>query len=202
MQNIISKQAPKGKEVTELEVAVRSIAEEKALARAKFYNNMIRTLKEINADDDDDEEMTDDLCGAVQELAGYAEDQLEEQKKRELEKDKPQPARKKTQVPWKAITFTAVNIGAIAASLALQSYLIAALVVLQALIYGLQRREGSVDQLKEKLRREALRNRSLQLEIEKMKKLLETEKTYEMSDEYALEIKERRKTRKSIKASG
>lgn len=202
MQNIISKQAPKGREVTELEVAVRSIAEEKALARAKFYNSMIRTLKEINADEEDDDEMTDDLCGAVQELAGYAEDQLEEQKKRELEKEKPQPTRKKTQFPWKAITFTTVNIGALAVSLALQSYLIAALVVLQALIYGLQRREGSVDQLKEKLRREAIRNRSLQLETEKMKKLLETEKTYKMSDEYALEIKERRKTRKSIKVSG
>lgn len=202
MQNIISKQAPKGREVTELEVAVRSIAEEKALARAEFYNNMIRTLKEINADEEDDDEMTDDLCGAVQELAGYAEDQLEEQKKRELEKEKPQPVRKKTQVPWKAITFTALNIGALAASLALQSYLITALVALQALIYGLQRRGGSVDQLKEKLRREAFRNRSLQLEIEKMKTLLETEKTYKMSDEYALEIKERRKTRKSIKTRG
>ena len=202
MQNIISKQAPKGREVAELEVAVRSLAEEKALARAKFYNSMICSLKEINADEEDDNEMTDDLCGAVQELAGYAEDQLEEQKKRELEKEKPQPVRKKTQVPWKAITFTTVNIGAIAASLALQSYLIAALVVLQALIYCLQRREGSVDQLKEKLRREAIRNRSLQLEIEKMKKLLETEKTYKMSDEYALEIKERRKTRKAIKVSG
>lgn len=202
MQNIISKQAPKGREVAELEVAVRSLAEEKALARAKFYNSMICTLKEINADEEDDNEMTDDLCGAVQELAGYAEDQLQEQKKRELEKEKAQPARKKTQVPWKAITFATVNIGAIAASLALQSYLIAALVVLQALIYCLQRREGSVDQLKEKLRREAIRNRSLQLEIEKMKKLLETEKTYKMSDEYALEIKERRKTRKAIKVSG
>ena len=202
MQNIISKQGPKGRKVAELEVAVRSLAEEKALARAKFYNSMICTLKEINADEEDDNEMTDDLCGAVKELAGYAEDQLEEQKKRELEKEKPQPARKKTQVPWKAITFTTVNIGTIAASLALQSYLIAALVVLQALIYCLQRREGSVDQLKEKLRREAIRNRSLQLEIEKMKKLLETEKTYKMSDEYALEIKERRKTRKAIKVSG
>ena len=201
MQNIISKQAPKGREVTDLEVAVRSIAEEKALARAKFYNSMIRTLKEINADDEDDDEMTDDLCGAVQELAGYAENQLEEQKKRELEKEKPQPAQK-TQGSWKAITFTTVTIGALAASLTLQSYLITALVVLQALIYGMQRREGSVDQLKEKLRREAIRNRSLQLEIEKMKKLLETEKTYKMSDEYALEIKERRKTRKSIIASG
>ena len=202
MQNIISKRAPKGREVTDLEVAVRSVAEEKALARAKFYNSMLHTLKEINADEEDDDEMTDDLCGAVEELAGYAEDQLEEQKRRDLEKEKPQPARKKTLVPWKAITFTAVNIGALAASLALQSYLITALVALQALIYGLQRREGSVDQLKEKLRREAIRNRSLQLEIEKMKKLLETEKTYKISDEYALEIKERRKTRKSLKTSG
>lgn len=202
MQNIISKRAPKGREVTDLEVAVWSVAEEKALARAKFYNSMLHTLKEINADEEGDDEMTDDLCGAVQELAGFAEDQLEEQKRRDLEKEKLQPARKKTQVPWKAITFTAVSIGALAASLALQSYLITALVVLQASIYGLQRKEGSVDQLKEKLRREAIRNRSLQLEIEKMKKLLETEKTYKISDEYALEIKERRKTRKSVKASG
>ena len=202
MQNIISKRAPKGREATDLEVAVRSVAEEKALVRAKFYNSMLHTLKEINADEEDDDEMTDDLCGAVQELAGYAEDQLEEQKRRDLEKEKPRPARKKTLVSWKAVTFTAVNVGALAASLALQSYLITALVALQALIYGLQRREGSVDQLKEKLRREAIRNRSLQLEIEKMKKLLETEKTYKISDEYALEIKERRKTRKSIKASG
>ena len=202
MQNIISKRAPKGREVSDLEVAVRSVAEEKAVARAKFYNSMLHTLKEINADEEGDDEMTDDLCGAVQELAGYAEDQLEEQKRRDLDKEKPQPARKKTQVPWKAITFTAVSIGALAVSLALQSYLFAALAGLQALIYGLQRREGSVDQLKEKLRREAIRNRSLQLEIEKMKKLLETEKTYRISDEYALEIKERRKTRKSIKARG
>ena len=202
MQNIITKQAPKGREATELEVAVRSIAEEKALARAKFYNSMIRTLKEINVDEEDDDDMTDDLCGAVQELAGYAEDQLEEQKKQEFEKEKPRPVQKKTQVPWKVVTFAAINIGALAASLALQSYLITALVVLQALIYGLQRSGGSVDQLKEKLRREAIRNRSLQLEIEKMKTLLETEKTYKMSDEYALEIKERRKTRKSIKSSG
>ncbi|KAJ7372410.1 hypothetical protein OS493_018913 [Desmophyllum pertusum] len=198
MQNIISKQAPKGKEATELEAAVRSKAEEKALARAKFYNNMITTLKEINADEEEDDEMADDLCGAVQELADYAEDQLEEQKKRELEEQKPQRPQKKSQVPWKAITYVAVNTGTLAVSLALQSYLVAALVALQAVIYGLQRREGSVDQLKEKLRREAIRNRSLQLETEKMKKLLETEKTYKMSDEYALEIKERKKTRRSI----
>lgn len=202
MQNIISKQAPKGREATELEAAVRSKAEEKALARAKFYNSMIRSLKEINADEEEDDEMTDDLCGAVQELADYAEDQLEEQKKRELEEEKPKPPQKKSKVPWKAISLVAVNIGALAASLALQSYLVAALVALQALIYGLQRREGSVDQLKEKLRREAIRNRSLQMETEKMKKLLETEKTYKMSDEYALEIKERRKTRISMKTRG
>ena len=202
MQNIISKQAPKVKEASELEAAVRNKAEERALARAKFYNSMIRTLKEINADEEEDDEMTDDLCGAVQELADYAEDQLEEQKKKELEEEKPKPPRKKPQVPWKAISFGAVNIGALAASLALQSYLVAALVALQALIYGLQRREGSVDQLKEKLRREAIRNRSLQLETEKMKKLLETERTYKMSDEYALEIKERRKTRISMKIRG
>ena len=202
MQNIISKQAPKGKEATELEAAVRSKAEEKALARAKFYNRMIKTLKEINDDEDEDDEMTDDLCGAAQELADYAEDQLEEQKKREIEKEKPQRPPKKSQLPWKPITFVAVNIGALAASLALQSYLVTALVALQALIYALQRRDGSVDQLKEKLRREAIRNRSLQLETEKMKKLLETEKTYKMSDEYALEIKERKKARKPMQTSG
>lgn len=199
MQNIISKQAPKGKE-TELEAAVRSKAEEKALERARFYNSMITTLKEINADEEDDDEMADDLCDAVQELADYAEDQLEDQKKRELAEEKLQrPKKQKSPVSWKAITYVIVNTGTLAVSLALQSYLVAALIAIQAIIYGLQRREGSVDQLKEKLRREAIRNKSLQLETEKLKKLLETEKTYKMSDEFALEIKEKKKTRQSKK---
>lgn len=201
MQNIISKQAPKAKEVTELEAAVRSKAEEKALARAKFYNTMIKTLKEINADDEEDDEMTDDLCSAAQELADYAEDQLEEQKKRELEKEKPQRPKKRERFQWKSMTLFAVNCATLAISLALQSYLITALVAIQAAFYALQWKEGSVDQLKAKLRREATRNRSLQLEIEKMKTLLETEKTYKVSDEYALEIKERKKARKSTKIS-
>ena len=199
MQNIISKQAPKGKE-TELEAAVRSKAEEKALERARFYNSMITTLKEINADEEGDDEMADDLCDAVQELADYAEDQLEDQKKRELAEEKLQrPKKQKSPVSWKAITYVIVNTGTLAVSLALQSYLVAALIAIQAIIYGLQRREGSVDQLKEKLRREAIRNKSLQLETEKLKKLLETEKTYKMSDEFALEIKEKKKTRQSKK---
>ena len=201
MQNIMSKQVPKAKEVTELEAAVRSKAEEKALARAKFYNTMIKTLKEINADDEEDDEMTDDLCSAAQELADYAEDQLEEQKKRELEKEKPQRPKKRERFQWKSMTLFTVNCATLAISLALQSYLITALVAIQAAFYALQWKEGSVDQLKEKLRREATRNRSLQLEIEKMKTLLETEKTYKVSDEYALEIKERKKARKSTKTS-
>ena len=203
MQNIISKQAPKRKETEELEAAVRSKAEEKALERAKFYNNMINTLKEINADEEDDDEMADDLCDAVQELADYAEDQLEEKKKRELAEEKLQHPKKNTStVSWKAIIFVVVNTVAMAASVALRSYLVAVLIAIQAFIYGIsQRRDGSVDQLKEKLRREAIRNKTLQLDIEKMKKLLETEKTYKMSDEFALEIKERKKTRQSKKTS-
>ena len=200
MQNIISKQAPKRKETEELEAAVRSKAEERALERAKFYNNMINTLKEINADEEDDDEMADDLCDAVQELAEYAEDQLEEKKKRELAEEKLQrPKKKKSKVSWKAAIFVAVNTAAMVASLAFRSYLVVVLIAIQAFIYGIQGRDGSVDQLKEKLRREASRNKTLQVEMEKLKKLLETEKTYKMSDEFALEIKERKKTRQSKK---
>ena len=201
MQNIISKQVPKQKDRGQLEDAVRTKAEEMALERARFYNSMINTLKEINDDEEDDDEMADDLCDAVQELADYAEDQLEEQKKRELEEEKRQrpKKKKKSSLPWKTVGFVIVNAGALAVSLALSSYLVAVLIAFQAFIYGLQRREGSVDHLKEKLRREAIRNKSLQLETEKLKKLLETEKTYKMSDEFALEIKEKKKLRQSKK---
>lgn len=201
MQNIISKQAPKRKEAEELEAAVRTKAEQRALERARFYNKMINTLKEINTDDEDDDDMAADLCEAVQELADYAEDQLEEKKKNELAEERLQRPKKKSGVSWKAIAFVAVNIGALAVNVALKSYLVALLIAIsQALMLSLRRGDGSVDQMKEKLRREAVRNKSLQLENEKLKKLLDTEKTYKMSDEFALEIKEKKKSRRAIKS--
>ena len=196
MQNIISKQTPRG---TELESAVRIKAEEKALERARFYNRMVSTLKEVNAEDEDDDDMTDDVCNAVQELADYAEDQLEEQKKKELEGEKTPHLATKSPVSWKAVALVIVSTCALAASLVLRSYLISALIIIQTVIYGFQRREGSVDHFREKLRRESIRNKSLQLETEKLKKLLETENTYKMTDEYAQEIKERKTRRKSRK---
>lgn len=33
--------------------------------RVKFYNIMIKMLKEINVDDEEDDEMMDDLCSVV-----------------------------------------------------------------------------------------------------------------------------------------
>ena len=196
MQNIISKQTPRG---TELESAVRIKAEEKALERARFYNRMVSTLKEINAEDEDDDDMSDDVCNAVQELADYAEDQLEEQKKKELEGEKTPHLATKSPVSWKAVVLVVVNASALAASLVLRSYLISGLIIIQTVIYGFQRRKGSVDHFREKLRREIIRNKLLQLETEKLKKLLETENTYKMTDEYAQEIKERKTRRKSRK---
>lgn len=201
MQHIISKQTPKQKDTEKLEDAVRSKAEEKALERAKFYNNMIKTLKEINVNEEDNGEMAADLQDSVQELADLAEDQLEEKKKLELAQEKRERPKNKTEIPWKAVTFAAVNVGTLAVSLAVQSYLVAALIAGQALVFGLRRREGSVDQLAVKLRRETIRNQSLQSENEKLKKLLDTEKTYKMSDELALAIKEKQMTRQSRKSN-
>ena len=207
MQNLIAKESSRTSGATGLEIALRTKAEENALERARFYNNMITTLKEISADEMEDYAMTDDLCETAQELADYAEDQLEEQKKREIDENRIRLTGKKgVGIPWKTISLATVHTGALAASIALQSYIVAGLVALQAFIYGLQRRDGSssrharseeVDKLKMQLRRESARNRSLLIETEKLKALLKTEKTYKMSDEFALEIKEKRKAKKS-----
>ena len=201
MQHIISKQTPRQKDTEELEDAVRSKSAEKALERAKFYNNMIKTLKEINVHEEDNDEMAEDLQDSVQELADLAEDQLEEKKKIELAQEKRDRPKKKTEIPWRAVIFSAVNVGILAVSLATQSYLVAALIAGQAIVFGLRRREGSVDQVAVKLRRETIRNQSLQSENEKLKKLLDTEKTYKMSDELALAIKEKQMTRQSRKSN-
>ncbi|XP_068724598.1 golgin subfamily A member 4-like [Montipora capricornis] len=201
MQHIISKQSPKRKETKELEDAVRSKAEEKALERAKFYNSMINTLKEINADEEENGEMAADLQNSVQELADLAEDQLEEKKNLEWAQEKRERPKKKTDISWRTVTFVAINVGVLSVCVALQSYLVAALTAFQALVYCLGKREESLDQVIVKLRRETIRNQLLQSENQKLKKLLDTEKTYKMSDELALEIKKKQKTRQSRKSS-
>lgn len=203
MKKCIPKQTDGAKQDLDLHLKIKKIAEEKALERAQFYSNMITRLQKIGSEDEEDEVLVDDLCDAAKELSVHAENTMKDVKQMKeslTEQDKKEPKRK---FPLKSIALGVLNAASLVASLVYKSkFIFGGVIAAEALIFLVvklrsQSESQQILKLKNKLEHQIKHNKIQKAENEKLKKLLNTEKKYKRSDEFATEVKQRRLKKKT-----
>jgi chromosome segregation ATPase len=182
-------------------VAMLNISKENAAERVRLFFEMSRKLPELEEESLDDLKAIENLNDTVT----FAETRLNETGIRSKATPTPAPLEKTSSLLQKLIPVTMVTLStaALVASMIFKSYIPAALVAIQLVIYLLSQKQSrknghqssNPEELKTKLEQEVKKNKANRLQIGKLKRLLATEKSLKRSEDCAKEIRLRVKER-------
>ena len=204
MKMCIPKQPDGGNKDLDLHLKIKKVAEEKALERAQFYSNMIEKLQEIGSEDEEDQVLADELCDAAKELSAHAENTMKDVQKMKETLTEEDNTKQKRRFSFKAVALAVFNSAVLVVSLVYKSkFIFGAVLATEALIFTMvklksfQTRESDeILALKRNLEQLKKRNKIQKADNDKLKKLLNTERSYKRSDEFVHVVKERRLQKK------